>query len=282
MPFVCHQGRFVDAHQAIVEGDSRGLRYGDGLFETLRYDQGRLRLAEAHFQRLFEGLHQLRFEIPKSFSPASLTQQIHTLVQKNKLSRARIRLTVFRGRGGLYDPEDLRPRYLIEALPLSETQGEWNVNGLVCCLYSGARKAADAFSRYKHNGFLPYLMGALEARQRQCNDAFLLNTEGRICDSTLANIFLIRQGRILTPPLTEGCIAGVMRAAVLQQLQVCGIPAEERPLHPDDLTQAEELFLTNAIRRIQWVGQVEDLRFSHRQTREIHQLLRQTNPDVFC
>jgi branched-chain amino acid aminotransferase len=124
-----------------------------------------------------------------------------------------------------------------------------NINGLSIGIYEEARKSVDKFSSIKSNNFLPYVQGALYARHQKWNDALILNSHGGIADSTMANIFWVKDGKIFTPPLSEGPISGVMRRHLLENTLIF-----EQPLYPDDLIQAEEIFLTNAFRGIQWVG----------------------------
>lgn len=250
-------GQFIPTGTPVITADSRALRYGDGLFETIKVINGQLLLSGLHFSRLFNGMELLGFEIPKHFTPESITEIILQLCRKNKAGRAaRVRLSVLRGNGGPYDPETMQPRLLIQCWPLPEHLMELNQNGLQADIYSDARKSCDAFSHLKSNNYLPYLMGAQFARKHQLNEAILLNVYDRICDATIANIAWIKNGTIFTPPLSEGCVGGVMRAYLLQNCEaITGHSMTEQAGTTADLAEADELFLTNAISGIRWVAQ---------------------------
>lgn len=272
----------MPASTPIVASNNRGLRYGDGLFETIKFKNKELILLDEHLARLWQGLKLMQFELPRLFTPDYLEAQMQNLLQKNNLKSARVRLNVFRGNGGLYDAENNHPNFTIEAIPLETSTERLNSNGLQCCIYSDARKGKDIFSPLKTNQFLPYLMGALYAKKQKCNDAILLNTDHTICDSTIANVFIIKDQVIQTPPLTDGCVAGVMRAFVIDRLKKSNFTIEECSLTIDNLLHADEVFLTNSIYNMRWVAGIEDSKYSFSQTQEIFKQLRETNPSVFC
>jgi branched-chain amino acid aminotransferase len=166
---------------------------------------------------------------------------------------ARVRLVVFRGDGGLYDPVSLFPNYIIQSGALPPRSGELNENGLAIDVYPDGRKSCDSFANLKSNNYLLYVVAAFYARQHQLNDCLVLNSHDRIADSTIANLFYCKQGNIYTPPLTEGCVAGVMRRCLLETLPNAGFNVREKETTREDLEGAEEVFLTNALKGIKWV-----------------------------
>ncbi len=239
MPSILFNGKFYPSGERIVGADNRGLRYGDGLFETMRVSQGQIQFAAWHFERLFYGLQLLGFELPARFTASTLAAQVVELCTKNQLTHARVRMTIFRGDGGLFDPENHFPNCVIQAWPLPDAHFNLNENGLVTRVFAAARKTADDFSLLKTNSCLPYTMAALFARQHQLNDALVLNASGRIADSSIANVFIIKNEAISTPPLAEGCISGVMRRFVLDSLPRLGFTVAEQPLSVEALLQAD-------------------------------------------
>ncbi len=272
----------LEAHTPVVGPDNRGLRFGDGVFETLKYKNNQCILLDEHLARLWKGMKRLQFEIPKLFTPDLLEAQLLQLVKKNQHPSARIRLTIFRGDGGLYDRTSQAPQYIIQSWSLPPSNGQLNENGLDVCLYKEALKTADAFSQLKHNNFLPYLLGAQYAQSQQCNDAIVLNQHQRICDATIANVFIVKGKEILTPALSEGCIAGIMRETLLQTLPSIGFAVKEVALTEEELMNADEIFLTNSIYNIRWVGRIGSKKFGQTNIRQIYQSLQQTNAAVFC
>ena len=264
-------GKIFSEGISIVGGDNRGLRYGDGLFETIKMKKGQLIQDDEHFARLWNGMKVLQFDIPKQFTPDKLQEEITILVKKNgHENAARVRLNVFRGNGGLYDAKNYFPNYIIQSWALPEENGEWNSNGLIAGVYEEVKKSCDILSNLKHNNYLPYILAALKAKKEKWNDAILLNTYGRICDTTIANIFLIQDGVIYTPALTEGCVAGVMRKKIIQELIKFQFKLTEKEIARDDLLNADEIFFTNSIYNLRWVQRIGNKEFSNAISRKIY------------
>jgi branched-chain amino acid aminotransferase len=274
--FLNHNGKLVKADTPVVTAQNRGLRYGDGLFETLRLKDGRLARTDEHFARLWKGMELLQMAPPKHFTPELLEKSIHALAAKNHHPAARVRLTVYRGDGGLYDPQNHQPHYLIETMPLPQASGQWNSNGLVLGIYTDVVKSCDAVANIKHNNYLPYLMAALHAKAQQWNDAVVLNMHGRLCDTTIANLFMIKNQVVFTPSLAEGCVAGTMRKEVLALLRQAGWQVAEAALTPEALLHADEVFVTNAIYGLRWVQRVADTEYGNALTQQIFALLQPT------
>ena len=282
MNYFNYNGKIFAETETIIGPANRGLRYGDGIFETIKLRNGALILKDEHFARFWKGLQLLQFDIPKLWSPEKFEEQILQLANKNKITSARVRLTVIRGEGGLYDLKDNIPNYIIETITLAENTGNFNENGLELCIYKDAVKAIDAFSNIKHNNYLPYLMGALFAKKNQCNDALILNSNGNICDSTIANVFLIKDENIYTPALTEGCVAGIMRKWLIEKIREQGFPVNEKVLTKDDLLSGDEIFLSNSIYNIRWVNSVENKKYTNIFTKKMTLELFKNYPQEFC
>jgi aminodeoxychorismate lyase len=262
--FLIHDGKMRKSGIPLISPDNRSFRYGDGFFETMKMVNGKIILEELHFERLFTSLGLLRFKRPANFTPAFLREQITELTAKNKhTALARIRLTIFRGEGGLYEVEDHSPHYLIQTWQLDPVIHNLNENGMVLGIYKDARKTCDGFSHVKSNNYLAYTMAALWAKEQKLNDALLLNPFNRIADATIANVFIVKDGLIKTPALSEGCVSGVMRRHLLQSVRKENMPVEETQLEIEDLMQASEIFLTNAIYGIKWVKQVGESEYTN-------------------
>ncbi len=277
MPFFNYNGKLYTEGAAVIGVANRGIRYGDGLFETIKLKDHELILASAHFARLWKGLQLLQFDLPKHFTPEKLEQKILQLAKKNNhTNAARVRLMVVRGDGGLYDAVNNQPNYSIETWPLPEGNETLNSNGLVLTIYSDAKKSIDTFSNCKHNNYLPYTMAALFAKKQKCNDAIVLNVLGNVCDSTIANIFLVKDEVVYTPALTEGCVAGVMRQHIITHLNASGITCKQQQITIAQLQQADEVFLTNSIYDLRWVKQIDDISYTSNVTQKIYSSLKPT------
>ncbi len=277
-----YNGKIFSENENIIGPTNRGLRYGDGLFETIKFKNGEIILAAAHFERLWAGMEVLDFIIPVHFSVEKLIAAIQALIKRNKLKEARVRLTIIRSDGGIYDPKNNTPNYIIEAIKLPEDNGLLNINGLQICIYEDALKSIDKFSNLKNNNYLPYFMGAKFAKQQQCNDALILNSKGNICDSTIANIFFIKDKTIFTPALTEGCVAGVMRNWLIKVLKLLNYKVEETTAAGSLLYEADEVFLSNSIYNIRWVSSLENKNYTNIEVQKINELLQQKFSKIFC
>ena len=270
MNSICFNGKFFSADEPVLLASNRGYRYGDGLFETMKVQQGNILLADYHFERLYTGIAMLQFEMPRLFLRQRTEDEILHLCKKNKCEQlGRVRLSVFRGNGGLYD-EEKALQYLIECWPLNESVSKLNENGLVIDIYSEAEKSCDKFSNLKSANFLPYSMAALYAKEKKVNDCLVLNSTGSIADSTIANLFVIKNGIIVTPGLDEACVNGVMRRHLLKEMQNAGYDTREVAVSVNDLANADEVFLTNAINGIRWVRQFRDKLYTNIKTTEIY------------
>jgi branched-chain amino acid aminotransferase len=170
----------------------------------------------------------------------------------------------------LYDPADHAPNYIIETWPLPASNGELNSNGLDIGIYTAVKKTADILCNLKTNNFLPYVMAALEAKKQKWNDAVILNSNGRICDSSIANIFLIKEGTVYTPPLHEACVAGVFRKHIITRLPLMGYTCVEKEITIEELLAADEIFLTNSIYNARWVKSIAGKTFGNSLTQKIY------------
>ncbi len=274
--FFNYNGKFFAEGTTVIHPDNRGFRYGDGLFETMKMVNGELIFSEQHFARLLKGMQVLQFEIPAYFTPIYLEKKVIELAQKNNHHTfARIRLTVFRGNGGIFDAENQFPNYIIQSWILPETARELNSNGLVIGIYEDAKKSVDILANIKHNNYLPFVLAALHAKKNKWNDAIVLNHYGRICETSIANIFLIKDKIIYTPSLKEGCVAGVLRKFILERLESSSFSVVEKEIRVEELKDANEIFLSNSIGNIRWVGQMGDKKYDNTEIQKINQICNQ-------
>lgn len=259
-------GSFIKEGTAIVTSNNRGLRYGDGVFETMKFANGELKLKELHFERLLHGLATLKIKLPVHVTPAYLEEEISQTLSKNRIyGAARVRLMIFRGDGGLYELDGDGGGFVIQVWDLEDTKQEFNENGLLIGLYENGLKSCDALSNLKSNNYLLYAMAAMHAKETRRNDCLVLNMHKRICDASIANVFWVKNGKIFTPPLSEGCVAGVMRKHLLRKHP--GII--EQPCEVNSLETADEIFLTNAVSGLRWVAQFNDKTYGNTISRNL-------------
>jgi branched-chain amino acid aminotransferase len=186
-----------------------------------------------------------------------MEHEVQRTVRRNALEGlCRVRLQVWPGNGGLYDTDAFAPHFLIECFPLQKEITKLNENGLTVGIAQQLLKSADSLANLKSCNSLIYAIAARQAKAHKWNDALICNTQNAVIESTIANIFWIKNDVVYTPPLTEGCINGVMRRHLLDKSRTKKMVVEEKKILPEELFLADEIFLTNSIRKIKWVKEL--------------------------
>lgn len=224
---------------------------------------GRIPLWALHYERLREGMKALRMDIPDDYSADYFQKEIEKLTGTK--SNFRIRLSVYRSDGGLYTPSSDLPNFLIEAKETPESHFPKQLNGLTLAWYDEAPILSKTrLAGIKSANALPYILAAKYCKTFHLDDCLIFNEKGNIAEAVSSNIFIIKAGKILTPHLRAGCVAGVMRKAVIQIAKKLGIVVKEQiALHPKHVFTADGIFLTNAVQGIRWVKKVEHTEFAY-------------------
>lgn len=247
-------GSIIPTLETEISSSNEAVRSQYGLYETMLLKDGQIEWAELHWQRLWKGLLQLGFKIPEQYSADFFEAQIFELAARNgTLDLGRIRIQFY--------AEELQkpfaPFYFIEATSIDKSLSQWNEKGLILGVLKDFKKPMTVESNCKINHSLHIPLARKAMAENNWDDALLLNTKGRIIESSMANLFWIKNGKIFTPPLDEGCLAGTMRAIVINYIKANQLAFEEKPLLPEDLAAVDEVFLTNSIRKIRWVRAIE-------------------------
>ncbi len=244
---VWQNGRIFMPEEAHVSIADRGLLLGDGLFETMTVHNAQVFDLDAHLERLASGLAVLGFgqavDLPK------LRSGIARYIASEAAACAVLRVTVTRGAGprGLAPPEAPRPTIFMTLSPMPATRKA----PLSLHIATGTRRNEhSALSRVKALPYLDNLLALSEARAHGADEALLLNTRGAVACATVANVFIIRDGRLETPPVSDGALPGTMRALVLSLASQAGLAPVENSLHAKDLAEADEVLLTNSVSRV--------------------------------
>jgi branched-chain amino acid aminotransferase len=247
MMHVWQDGRIVVPEEAHVSIADRGLLLGDGLFETMAVHNAQVFDLDAHLERLASGLGVLGFVQAVDF--LKLRSGIARYIAAEEASCAVLRVTVTRGAGprGLAPPRAPRATIFMTLSPMPpacETPLSLHVATVT------RRNEHSALSRIKVLPYLDNVLALSEARAQGADDALLLNTRGTIACATVANVFVIREGRLETPPVCDGALPGTMRALVLCLAKQAGLASAENSLHVKDLAEADHVFLTNSVSRV--------------------------------
>lgn len=242
----------VDA--PILTASNRSFKFGDGLFESMRMIDNKLQFADFHADRLVGGMKVLKIDGHALMDDYFLRQKTADLVKKNRWNgNVRFRLSVYREGAGVYTPEINKAGYVLEGIPLTSNHYELNSKGLIIDVYDEIAKPINKLSNYKTSNALPYVMAGIFKSQNRLDEAMILNQNGFLCESISANVFVVYNDQIYTPALTEGCVSGVMRSAIMQLCKMNDLNLIEAQINPEILKEAEEVFITNAAQGIQWV-----------------------------
>jgi branched-chain amino acid aminotransferase len=238
-------GKLYDKEQATVSVYDHGLLYGDGVFEGIRSYNGKVFRLGEHLDRLWNSARAIWLEIP--MTKAEMAKAIEDTLAVNGLTDAYIRLVVTRGAGTLgLDPNRCSdPRVIIITDHIALYPDELYQKGLEIVTVSTQRNHPAALSpRIKSLNYLNNILAKIEGLQAGSIEALMLNHKGEVAECTGDNIFLVRGGRLMTPPLEAGVLEGVTRNAVLELARGAGIPASETPFTRHDVYIADECFLT--------------------------------------
>lgn len=267
-------GEIKDSDAPLFTGHNRGFRYGDGLFESMRMINGKLNFSKKHMQRLLTGVQLLQLRLPDNFVANSLESWAKKLWEANGTPPgARLRLSVFRNNGGYYAPETNDASWLLEFWAMDHDHYMINEKGIGIELYQDIRKPINKLSTLKTSNAQLYVLAALHAAAMNVEDAILINQNGNVIEATGSNVFAVKNGVLYTAPLSEGCVAGVMRATIMEVAQANRIAVYEVPLPMSILLNSDEIFLTNAVKGITWVGAYRQKRYFSQTARKLNELL---------
>ncbi len=248
-------GKILDGKTIELSIQNRALNYGDGLFETMKFAHNRINFWEDHYFRLMSSMRILRMEIPMAFSPEFLEDEMRKTLQANDLEgkTARVKLLVFRMEGGFYTPENSGVDFLITVSELENPKYELNDEGLEIDLFKDYYKQASLLSNLKTTAATLYTVASIFKKENGFDECILLNDNKMVADCISSNLFLVKEKTVFTPPLSDGCLKGVMRKQVIGLLPKIGFEIKEESFSPFELQRADAVYLTNAIHGVQWV-----------------------------
>lgn len=232
---------------------NRAFLYGDGVFETLKIYNGKILFLEDHYFRLMASMRVVRMEIPMNFTMEYFEEEVLKLVKGKGISgAARARITVFRNNGGLYLPKTNEISYLIHATALETASYALNKDQYEVDLYKDFYVTRQLLSSIKSTNKMINVTGSIFAHENGLDNCILLNDSKNVVEVLQGNIFMVTGKKLITPPVSEGCLNGVMRKQILALAKkIEGIEVLEEIISPFDLQKADELFLTNVITGIQ-------------------------------
>lgn len=262
---IFYNGEFYSENTALFSANNRAFRYGDSLFETIHTNGTQIQFFQEHIERLSLGMKQLNMEIPVNFHD-TIEKNIKRLITKNKsFLGTRIRLSVFRNPGGLYTPTNNSISYLIESSKLEKPEYYLNKKGLQIGLFDTYKKTSNSLSRFKTGNSLPFILAGLHKEEMKWDDCLLINERQNLVETVSSNLFVVKDGILFTPSVESGAVNGIMREQIIQIALDLGITVyDDCIIKPEELMDADEIFLTNAITGIRWVVAYGERRYFNR------------------
>lgn len=236
-----------------ITPSNRALLYGDAVFETFKVVDNKILFLEDHYFRLMSSMRILRMKIPMNFTLEYLEEQIISLTLKlNIANNARVRMTVFRKDGGLYAPETNEISFIITAKENSSREYLLKKENYEVELFKDFHVSKHLISSLKTTNKIIQVVASVFAKENGFDDCILINDEKNVVETISGNIFMALDNQIITPPVSDGCLNGIMRKQVINELKSStDFDVIENSISPFDLQKADELFLTNVITGIQ-------------------------------
>jgi 4-amino-4-deoxychorismate lyase len=233
---------------------NRGFRYGDGFFETIAIIKGIPRFLERHLNRLKKGAEILKLDVRGILDNDAILKNIHDIQTKNNLlGDAKLRLTIWRNSDGLYTPDDDKTHYLltIESFDFSKNSFIKNVG-----ISTKTINYLSPVSRFKTLSAIKYVIAGIEKKEKKLDEIILLDFQGHVSETMSSNLFWKIKNTYCTPPLSTGCIEGIMRNWLLHKLKQKGFLVEEKLVKTEEFLHSDSIFTTNAtgLSHIQKIG----------------------------
>jgi len=233
--------------------ENRAFLYGDSIFETLRVLDGKVLFLEDHYFRLMASLRIVRMEIPMAFTMEYVEEQVMLLVNSLPAAPAyRVRISVFRKPGGFYLPINNDVEFIVTAEALTQplyaiTDGAYEVD-----LFRDFYVTKQLLSTLKSTNKMVQITGSVYAHENDLQNCLLLNDEKNVVEALQGNLFMLTGNKLVTPPVADGCLNGIMRKQILELAKkIENLEVSEVSISPFDLQKADELFITNVIKGIQ-------------------------------
>lgn len=236
-----------------LSSSNRAFLYGDGVFETLKIVNSKILYLEDHYFRLMASMRIVRMKIPNNFTLEYLETEILNLAKaENCENSARVRFTVFRNDGGFYLPNNNSVSFQIQVFPLENTLYSFSDANYEVDLYKDFFISKQLLSTIKTTNKMINITGSIFADENDLQNCILLNNDKNVVEALNGNLFMLMGNKLITPPISEGCLNGIMRKQVLQiAKKIENIEVIEAVISPFDLQKADELFITNVISGIQ-------------------------------
>lgn len=259
-------GNLIQNTETSMGPDNRGLHYGDAVFETLRVSGSKIFFWEDHYFRLMASMRILRMEIPVNFTLEFLEKEVLNLVEtfSEKNSSYNIKILVWRKAGGKYSPKSNDIEYLLTGAQIETLFYTLHNKRYEVELFKDHFLNSGILSTLKTNNKIVQVLGSIFAKENDYQNCLLLNETKTIVEALNGNLFLVKGSVIKTPPLTDGCLNGILRKQIIAIcLQLPEYTLEEASVSPFELQKADEMFVTNVISGIQPISKYRKKEYSN-------------------
>lgn len=245
---------------------NRAFLYGDAVFETLKILNSKILFLEDHYFRLMSSMRILRMEIPMNFTMEYFENEILSEVKSKNIDlSARARITVYRKDGGYYLPNDNNVEFDISVSALEKSFYEIVNSDYEVDIYKDFYVSKQLISTLKSTNKIINIVGSIYAKENGYDNCLLLNDNKNVVEALQGNIFMIKDGILSTPPISDGCLNGIMRKQILNiAKKIDSIEVVENSISPFDLQKADELFITNVIKGIQPITKYRKKEYSNK------------------
>lgn len=270
--YICHNGDFIHADRPFLGLPNRAFHHCDVIKEEVHAYASEPQFLEKHVHKLVSSMHLLSMEIPAYFKPADLNFLFSKLLRKNKcFGGAVVRLTVYRNSSRQDSAERNDVSFVLDSRRLEHDLYELNAKGSVIGAYHELTRYAHPLSSIRNADPMLFLKAEQYCQKNMLDECVFLNGNGRIVETVHSNIFLVKDQSVFTPSIEEGCIPGVMRSVMIDLCNLSGYRMNDRcRLSPEAMNEADEIFLTDAVNGLRWVGAYRQKRYYKKTVQQLH------------
>tara|TARA_B100001996_G_scaffold381626_1_gene371438 strand:+ start:552 stop:1388 length:837 start_codon:yes stop_codon:yes gene_type:complete len=259
-----YNGNFKD--QSLDHFNNRGFLFGDSVFETIKVVDNKIIYWEEHYLRLMSSMRILRIEIPGLYTPDFFEEEIQkTNLKIDSFFTGRVRLTIFRREGGLYLPDYNDPIFVINSQQTDQKLFNVNLNSYKVDLFKDYQIQSNLISNLKTNNRVVNVIGSIYAKENDLDNCILLNDQKVVSEFLNGNIFIVKNNHVITPPISSGCLNGIMRNKIIELInKLTNLEIEEKDFSPYELISSDEIWVSNSISGIIPVTEYRRKKFSNK------------------
>ncbi len=259
-----YNGNFKD--QSLDHFNNRGFLFGDSVFETIKVVDNKIIYWEEHYLRLMSSMRILRIEIPGLYTPDFFEEEIQkTNLKIDSFFTGRVRLTIFRREGGLYLPDYNDPIFVINSQKTDQKLFNVNLYSYKVDLFKDYQIQSNLISNLKTNNRVVNVIGSIYAKENDLDNCILLNDQKVVSEFLNGNIFIVKNNHVITPPISSGCLNGIMRNKIIELInKLTNLEIEEKDFSPYELISSDEIWVSNSISGIIPITEYRRKKFSNK------------------